>query len=80
MRFVLATISHETNTFSPISTPLASFAIGRTDGMPIAGDEAIGAYRRTNTPICAFIDLAEKENAEILLPVAGIAAPSGLVM
>lgn len=79
MRFVLATISHETNTFSPIPTPLASFAIGRTDGMPIAGDEAIEAYRRTNTPICAFIDLAEKENAEIMLPVAGIAAPSGLV-
>ena len=39
MRFVLATISHETNTFSPIPTPLASFAIGRPAGMPIAGDE-----------------------------------------
>ena len=68
MRFVLATISHETNTFSPIPTTLASFAIGRPDGIPIQGDEAIAAYRGTNTPLSAFIDLAEKENAQILLP------------
>ena len=77
MRFVLAAISHETNTFSPIPTPLASFAIGRPDGLPIAGGEAIEAYRGTNTPLCAFIDLAKEERAEMLLPVAGAAAPSG---
>ena len=79
MQFVLAAMSHETNTFSPIPTPLASFAIGRSGGVPIAGDEAIEAYRGTNTPLCAFIDLAEGENAEILLPVASSAAPSGPV-
>jgi microcystin degradation protein MlrC len=79
MRFVLATMSHETNTFSPIPTPLASFAIGRPDGLPISGAEAIETYRGTNTPLCAFIDLAEAEGAEILLPAAGVAAPSGLV-
>ena len=41
MRFVIATVKHETNTFSPIRTPLASFAIGRPDGLPAAGSRAI---------------------------------------
>ena len=79
MRFVIATIKHETNTFSPIRTPLASFAIGRPDGLPAAGSRAIEAFRGTNTPLCAFIDLAEEEKAEIVLPVAAEAAPSGPV-
>ena len=70
MRFVIATVKHETNTFSPIRTPLASFAIGRPDGLPAAGSQAIEAFRGTNTPLCAFIDLAEEEKAEIVLPVA----------
>ena len=30
----------------------------------------IEAFRGTNTPLCAFIDLAEEEKAEIVLPVA----------
>lgn len=79
MRFVLSAIKHETNTFSPIPTPLASFAIGRPDGVPMAGHDAVKALRGTNTPLSAFIDLAEKEGAEIVLPVAAEAAPSGLV-
>jgi len=79
MRFVLANINHETNTFSPIPTPLSSFAIGRPDGKPVAGAEAADAYRGTNTALAAFIDLAEEVKAEISLPVAGTAAPSGLV-
>ncbi|MBT8367280.1 MAG: M81 family metallopeptidase, partial [Deltaproteobacteria bacterium] len=37
MRFVLAVIKHETNTFSPIKTPLASFAVGRAEGVPLQG-------------------------------------------
>ena len=61
MRFALAAIKHETNTFSPIATPLASFAIGRPDGVPMSGLEAVNALRGTNTPLSAFIDLAEKE-------------------
>jgi microcystin degradation protein MlrC len=79
MRFVLANINHETNTFSPVPTPLSSFAIGRPGGKPVAGAEAVDAFRGTNTPLAAFIDLAGELNAEILLPVAGTAAPSGPV-
>ncbi|NIO11689.1 MAG: microcystin degradation protein MlrC, partial [Deltaproteobacteria bacterium] len=46
---------------------------------PMAGGEALEVYRGTNTPLSAFIDLAEQERAEILLPVAAAAAPSGPV-
>jgi microcystin degradation protein MlrC len=79
MRFVMAAILHETNTFSPIATPLASFAIGRPDGVPMSGLEAVNTLRGTNKPISAFIDLAEEERAEIDLAVAADAAPSGPV-
>ena len=79
MRFVMATIQHETNTFSPIVTPLASFAIGRPDGVPMSGIEAVNTLRGTNKPLSAFIDLAEEERAEIVLAVAAEAAPSGPV-
>jgi len=79
MRFVLAAIKHETNTFSPIKTPLMSFAVGRPDGVPMQSAEAVETFRGTNTPLSAFIDLAERERAEIVLPVAAEAAPSGPV-
>jgi microcystin degradation protein MlrC len=79
MRFVLAAIKHETNTFSPIKTPLASFAVGRAEGVPLQGAQAVETFRGTNTPLSAFIDLAEKEQAEIVLPLAAEAAPSGPV-
>ena len=79
MRFVMATIQHETNTFSPIVTPLASFAIGRPDGVPMSGLEAVNTLRGINKPLSAFIDLAEEERAEIVLAVAAEAAPSGPV-
>jgi len=79
MRFVLANINHETNTFSPVPTPLSSFAVGRSEGKPVAGAEAVNTFRGTNTALAAFIDLAEEAKAEISLPIAGTAAPSGLV-
>jgi microcystin degradation protein MlrC len=72
-------MKHEAKTCAPITTPLASFAIGRPDGVPLSGEEAINAFRDTNTPLSAFIDIAQKEGAEILLPVAAEAAPSGPV-
>ena len=79
MRFVIAAVKHETNTFSPIATPLSAFAVGRLEGIPPAGADALAIFRGTNTAINAFIDLAEKAGAEMLLPVAAEAAPSGLV-
>ena len=52
-RYVLALVKHETNTFSPIATPLASF--GHGEG-PAFGPEVVGRYRNTATPLAAYID------------------------
>ncbi len=41
-KLVIAMMMHETNTFSPVPTPLASFR-------PLAGDAAIEEFRDTNT-------------------------------
>ena len=72
MRLVLATMRHETNTFSPLPTPLRAFG-------PKSGDKAVGIYRGTNNPIAAYIDLAERQGAEYAVPLIANASPSGTV-
>jgi len=77
MRVVIAQMKHETNTFSPVPTPLARFA---QDGeLPLEGGDAYQAYKNTGSAIAAFIELAEEAGAEIMLPVAASAWPSGPV-
>src|SRR5260370_15675359 len=63
---------HETNTFSPVPTPLASFR-------PLSGDAAIEEFRDTNTQIGGFLDVAKEANAEVVVPLAAGAHPSGYV-
>ncbi len=77
MRLLIAQMKHETNTFSPVPTPLARFAHGRA--YPYEGDEIREAFAGTGTAIGAFLDLAGRAGAGVLLPVAGNAAPSGPV-
>jgi microcystin degradation protein MlrC len=77
MRLVIAQMKHETNTFSPVPTPLARFAHGRA--LPPEGREVYDAFKGTGTAIGAFIDLADKAGVEAVFPVAGNAAPSGPV-
>jgi len=77
MRLVIAQMKHETNTSSPVPTPLARFAHGRPQ--PPAGREVYEAFKGTGTAIGAFIDLADKVGAESVFPIAGNAAPSGPV-
>ncbi|HTQ00170.1 MAG TPA: M81 family metallopeptidase [Casimicrobiaceae bacterium] len=72
-RFVIGLVKHETNTFSPIATPLSSF--GHGEG-PAFGEAARARFERTNTPMAAYLDLARRENAEIVTPVAAEAWPS----
>ena len=72
MRLLIAMMKHETNTFSPVPTPLERFR-------PLYGDAAIRAYRGTGTGVGAYLDLAERERAEIVLPIAAGAPPSGPV-
>jgi microcystin degradation protein MlrC len=71
-------MEHETNTFSPLPTPLASFARGAGKAPP-SGAEAIAAYKGTNFGFAAFLDIAEQASAETIVPIAANANPSGYV-
>jgi microcystin degradation protein MlrC len=77
VRLVIAQMKHETNTFSPVPTPLARFGHGRE--RPWEGREAYQEFKGTGTALGAFIDLAERSGAEIVLPIAAQAWPSGRV-
>jgi len=75
MRFVVAQMQHETNTFSPVPTPWEAF--GKHG--PWLGREALEAVEGTRVPMAAFVDLAREARAEIVTPVAAWAHPSGPV-
>ena len=72
-RYVVALIKHETNTFSPVTTPLAAFGHGNG---PAFGAAARARFAGTNTPMGAYLDIGEREGAEIVTPVAAEAWPS----
>lgn len=76
MKLVIAMLKHETNTFSPLPTPLESLG---PDGGPLAGEAAREHFRGTRIPMGAFIDLAEEIGADIVIPSAARTAPSGPV-
>jgi microcystin degradation protein MlrC len=72
MRILIARFNHETNTFSPVPTPLEAF--------DPAYDE--GAYRLNlgmRTAMAAFIELARDARATVVSPVSATANPSGTV-
>lgn len=75
MKVICAQFRHETNTFSPLETTWNSFG---TSG-PLHGSEAIEEMRSSGQPIEAFIDAVESWGAELVIPIAGRATPSGLV-
>jgi microcystin degradation protein MlrC len=77
MKLVIAQMKHETNTFSPVPTDLRRFARGQAT--PFEGEAIRAAFKGTGTAIGAFIELAEKAGAAMVLPVAGSASPSGPV-
>jgi len=77
MRLVIAMMKHETNTFSPVPTPLESFARGAVSVPENAG--VVEAFKGTGSSIAGFLDLAEAEGAEIVTPIAAGAWPSGPV-
>jgi microcystin degradation protein MlrC len=77
MRVVIAQMKHETNTFSPVPTPLARFARGRDK--PPEDREAYESVKGVSTGMAAFIELAEAAGAEVITPIAASAAPSSPV-
>lgn len=76
MKIAIAMLKHETNTFSPIPTPLESLG---PNGGPLRGEAAYAYFKGTRIPMGAFIDLAEEVGAEIVIPIAARTVPSGPV-
>ena len=77
MRVVIAMMKHETNTFSPVPTPIERFARGFP--LPPRGKDAYEAFKGTGSAMAAYIDLAEREGWEIVTPIAAQASPSAPV-
>lgn len=71
-KLVVAMMMHETNTFSPVATPLASFR-------PLAGEAAVEEFQDTNTQLGGFLDVAREAGADTAVPIAASAHPSGHV-
>ena len=73
MKFLIARFNHETNTFSPVATPLESFH-------PLYGDDALNDQRNARTAMGAFIRLAEAQpDHQLITPLSATANPSGTV-
>ena len=79
MRTVVALMRHETNTFSPLPTPLEDFDRRGPTGEPVTGEAAVETYRGTNSPAAAFLDLADESGIEVDFAIAANASPSGPV-
>ena len=75
MKFVVAQMQHETNTFSPVATPWEAFG----NNGPFVGRDAREAMEGTRLPMAAFLHLARGAGAEVVTPVAAWANPSGPV-
>lgn len=75
MKILIARLNHETNTFSPVPTPLSAFGI---DG-PDYGVAAYAANKGARTAMGAFIELAESMGADVVTPLSATANPSGPV-
>ena len=73
MKFLIARFNHETNTFSPVATPLVSF-------QPLYGEDALNDQRSARTAMGAFIRLAEAQpDHQLITPLSATANPSGTV-
>ena len=71
-KFLIARLNHETNTFSPVPTPLEAFS-------PTFGQAACLANKGMRTAMAAFIALAEAEGADLVTPISAMSNPSGPV-
>lgn len=75
LRILIARVNHETNTFSPVPTPLSSFG---AQG-PLYGADALAENQGKRTAMSAFIDLAVQHGASMVTPIDASAYPSGTV-
>jgi microcystin degradation protein MlrC len=77
MRLLLATMSHETNTFSPVPTKLERFC--RNGTTLLAGQSAVDFYRATGTCMGGYLAVADEIGANVAVPLCASAPPSGPV-
>lgn len=75
MKVMIARMNHETNTFSPVPTPLEAFG----NHGPTYDAQAYRDNKGMRTAMAAFIELAEAAGAELVTPVSAAANPSGPV-
>ena len=79
MLIALGGISHETNTFSPVSTGLDDFVNpGAFPGL-LEGDAILDHFRGTRTIIGGIIDAAPALDIELVPLIWTFATPSGTV-
>lgn len=78
MKIVAARLNHETNTYSPLPTPLASFGSGSAEG-PAFGAAAFAQAKGTRSGLGAFIDAATTRGADLVVALNAAAYPSGRV-
>ena len=76
MKVLLAAMSHETNTFSPVPTGITRFGGGR---QPLEGEAALNMIRGTGTTMAGLLDAAEQAGATVKTSIAASAPPSGPV-
>jgi microcystin degradation protein MlrC len=75
VRFFMAMVSHETNTFSPIPTDRRQFEVHDLH----YGGELLEAYRGTGTCLGGMIDAAEARGVTLVPSLAATASPAGRV-
>ena len=63
MKCIVAMVQHETNTFSPLPTPLQAFSSGIGLSESPSGQQAIDIYGGTEFAFAALIDAATKVGA-----------------
>ncbi len=76
-RIAVGMISHETNTFSPVPTDLASFA-GQRHGI-VESDEILSSFGGTKTGIGGFLEVGAAEGWQMIGTLAASATPSANV-
>lgn len=76
MKVLIAMMSHETNTFSPVPTPLTRFGSGEP---PPEGRAALAAAVGRSSTMAGMLSVARETGAAIVTPIAAGAPPSGPV-
>lgn len=76
MKILVAMMSHETNTFSPVPTPLERFGAGRP---PPEGAIIPELYLNRSSTLAGMLAEAQRHPVELVTPIAAGAPPSGKV-